>query len=277
MSTSKIRICLAGVTGWTGRALCQGILSDPELALTGAVAKRGAGSTVREALGAGPGLPIAGNVREALQAGADVLIDYTSSSVVKANALAALEAGVSVVIGTSGLTAHDYQEIEKAALAHGRGVIASGNFSITAALVTRFALMAAEHLPRWELLEYHTAGKVDIPSGTVRELAERLGPLKGRAPQAGAEPRAISELNGPKEARGAEISGSRVHSIRMDSFISSFEAIFGLPHERITLRHDSGTGAEPYVSGTLLAAKKALETRGLIRGLDNLLFGPFKG
>ena len=217
-----------------------------------------------------------GAVREALKAGADVLIDYTSSSVVKANALAALEAGASVVIGTSGLTAADYAELEKAALARGRGVIASGNFSITATLVTRFALMAAQHLPRWELLDYFHAEKVDVPSGTVRELAERLGALKGRAPRAGHEPRAISELNGPKEARGADISGSRVHSIRMDSFISSFEAIFGLPHERITLRHDSGTGAEPYVAGTLLAAKRAPGTRGLVRGLDNLLFGPLK-
>jgi 4-hydroxy-tetrahydrodipicolinate reductase len=269
-----LRICLAGVTGWTGRALCKGILDDPGLRLTGAVARAAAGRTVKEALGAGPELKISENVREALAAGADVLIDYTSSSVVKANTLAALEMGVPVVIGTSGLTAEDFAEIEKAALARGRGVIASGNFSITATLVTRFALLAARHLPRWELLEYAPATKVDVPSGTVRELAERLGPLKGKVAQSGTEPRDLQSLKGAREARGAEIAGSRVHSIRLDSFVSSFEAVFGLPHERLTLRHDAGTGAEPYVSGTLLAAKKAPSTQGLVRGLDNLIFGP---
>jgi 4-hydroxy-tetrahydrodipicolinate reductase len=117
---------------------------------------------------------------------------------------------------------------------------------------------------------------VDVPSGTVRELAERLGELKGKAPRAGEEPRALSELRGPKEARGAEVSGSRIHSIRLDSFVSSFESIFGLPHERLVVKHESGSGAEPYVAGTLLAARRAPGMRGLLRGLDNLLFGEMK-
>jgi 4-hydroxy-tetrahydrodipicolinate reductase len=64
-----------------------------------------------------------------------------------------------------------------------------------------------------------------------------------------------------------------VHSIRLPSYLVSFEAIFGLPDERLTIRHDSGSGAEPYVNGTLLAAKRAVTTRGLVRGLDTLLFG----
>src|SRR4051812_2955418 len=99
--SNPLRICLAGATGWTGRALCAGILANPELRLTGAVARSAAGKTVREALGfAGDGadVRISASVREALATGADVLIDYTSSAAVKANALAALEAGVSVVI-----------------------------------------------------------------------------------------------------------------------------------------------------------------------------------
>jgi 4-hydroxy-tetrahydrodipicolinate reductase len=281
-TSNPLRICLAGITGWTGRALCAGILADPSLRLTGAVARSAAGKPVHEALGASSDVRISASVKEALAAGADVLVDYTSSSVVKSNALAALELGVSVVIGTSGLTAADFAELEKAALARGRGVIASGNFSVTAALATRFALMAARYLPRAEVLEYYPAGKTDVPSGTVRELAERLAPVRTAAFGAGEsaaralgnEPKALAGLKGPIEARGAEVSGTRVHSVRMDSYVSSFEVLFGLPNERLVLKHESGSGAEPYVAGTLLAARRAPSTKGLLRGLDNLMFGP---
>ena len=70
----------------------------------------------------------------------------------------------------------------------------------------------------------------------------------------------------------ATIEGTQVHSIRLPSYVIAFETIFGLPDERLSIRHDAGSGAQPYVSGTLLAARKVLEVRGLVRGLDRLLF-----
>jgi 4-hydroxy-tetrahydrodipicolinate reductase len=187
--------------------------------------------------------------------------------VVRDNVGAAVAAGKHVVIGTSGLTADDYAEIEREAIARGLGVVAAGNFSITAALAKHFSLLAARHLPSWEIIDYAGASKVDSPSGTARELAEALGDV---AESELAVP--IDRTHGPREVRGARIGGAQVHSVRLPGFVIAFETIFGLPDERLTIRHDAGSGAEPYAVGTLLAVRKVMETTGLIRGLDQLLF-----
>jgi 4-hydroxy-tetrahydrodipicolinate reductase len=175
---------------------------------------------------------------------------------------------VSVVVGSSGLTAEDFAEIDAAARDRGVGVVASGNFSLTAAMCQAGALLAARHLPQWEVIDYASATKPDVPSGTSRELAERLGQV--RAPEI-AFP--IEDLHGPREARGATVAGSQVHSVRLPGFVVSTEVVFGLPDERLTIRHDAGGTPEPYVAGTLLAARRAPEVAGLIRGLDALLLG----
>lgn len=259
-----IRICVAGATGWVGEALCPAIAAASDLRLVGAVARKAAGRPVPGI----PEVPISGSVAEALKAPTDVLIDYTHPGAVKANALAAIEAGVRVVIGTSGLSAADYADLDAAARKRGVGVIAAGNFSLTAALLQRFALIAAEHVPQWEVLDYASFTKPDVPSGTARELAERLGEL--RKPRLGV---AIEALHGPKETRGADIAGTRVHSVRLPSFVIAVEALFGTEGERLILRHEAGTSPAPYVAGTLLAARKVGEVTGLVRGLDRLLFG----
>src|SRR5207248_11106178 len=82
----------------------------------------------------------------------------------------------------------------------------------------------------------------------------------------------LEHTHGPKEARGVTINGTQVHSIRLPSYMIAFETIFGLPNERLSIRHDAGSGAEPYVAGTLLATRKVMEVSGLVRGLDRLLF-----
>jgi 4-hydroxy-tetrahydrodipicolinate reductase len=262
----SLAICLAGATGWTGRALAQGVLDAPDLRLTGAVARSVAGRDLGEALGREPlGVEVRADVKEAL-AGADVLIDYTSVEVVKANALAAIAAGVAVVIGTSGLTADDFAEIDAAARERGVGVVSAGNFSLTAAMCKAGALLAARHLPHWEIIDYASAGKPDVPSGTARELAEQLGEI--RRPELG---HPLETLHGPVEARGATVAGSQIHSVRLPSFVVSTEVVFALPDERLTIRHDAGGTPEPYVAGTLLAARRAPQLTGLMRGLDTLL------
>ena len=265
-----MKVCIAGATGWTGSCLAKTILSGQATGfeVSGALARSKAGQDLGAALGLAPAeVEIQANLADALE-GADVLIDYTSAAVVKGHALTAIERGVAVVIGTSGLDAGDYAEIEAAALARGCGVVAAGNFSLTAALAKHFALLASDHLPHWEVIDYAKGQKEDAPSGTTRELAEALGARNDNKLL-----RPIEEVIGPHEARGAQVAGTPVHSIRLPGYVVSFEALFGLPNERLTIRHDSGAGAEPYVGGTLLAAKRAVETEGLIRGLDTLLFG----
>ena len=124
-----LRICVAGATGWTGSSLIPAILDASDLTLVGAVARRSAGQDIGVTVGrAAAGVAIAASLAEALAVPTDVLIDYTKPEVVKGHVLTAIERGVSVVIGTSGLTAEDYVQIEAKARERGVGVIAAGNF-----------------------------------------------------------------------------------------------------------------------------------------------------
>jgi 4-hydroxy-tetrahydrodipicolinate reductase len=265
-ASRSLSVCLAGATGWTGRALVPAVLDAPDLTLVSAVSRSSAGRDLGEALDGGAlGVPVHGSVAEALDA-IDVLVDYTSATAVKANTLAAIEAGVAVVVGSSGLTADDFAEIDAAARERSVGVVASGNFSLTAAMCQAAALLAARYLPQWEVIDYASAAKPDVPSGTARELAERLGEV--RRPEVGFP---IEELHGPREARGADVAGARVHSVRLPSFVVSTEVVFGLPDERLTIRHDAGGTPEPYVAGTLIAIRRVRDLVGVTRGLDALL------
>ncbi len=261
-----VSVCIAGATGWTGRALVRGVLEAPDLVLRSAVSRSAAGRDLGAALEGDPlGVPVHATVAEAI-AGVDVLVDYTSATAVKGHALAAIEAGAAVVIGTSGLTAADFAELDAAARRRSVGVVAAGNFSLTAAMCQAAALLAARHLPQWEVIDYASATKPDVPSGTARELAERLGAV--RRPALG---HPIEALHGPQEARGASVAGTQVHSVRLPGFVVSTEVVFGLPDERLTIRHDAAGTPEPYVAGTLLAVRRAPGLVGLTRGLDALL------
>ena len=263
-----LNICVAGATGWTGRAVAEGVLAADDLTLVSAVSRSADGQDLGVVWsGDANAVPVFGAVAEALD-GVDVLIDYTSHGAVLGHTLTAIRNGVSVVVGSSGLDADEFAEIEAAALEQEVGVIAAGNFSVTAALAQAAALLAARHLPSWEIVDYASASKSDAPSGTSRELAERLAEIK--APENDVP---IPETAGQVEARGATIAGSQVHSVRLPGFSVSTEIVFGLPDERLTIRHDAGSSAAPYVGGTLLAARAVTGRRGLTRGLDTLLLG----
>jgi 4-hydroxy-tetrahydrodipicolinate reductase len=264
MPMPSLGICVAGATGWTGSAVAEAVHAADDLELRSAVSRGAAGGGLH-------GAPVYSAVEEALD-GVDVLIDYTSHDVVKAHALTAIGRGVAVVIGTSGLTAGDYAEIDRAARERGVGAIAAGNFSLTAAMAQAAALLAARHLPSWEVIDYASATKPDAPSGTAREIAERLGRVRPPHME-----RPAADTAGAPEARGATIAGTQVHSVRLPSFTVSTEVVFGLPDERLSIRHDAGSSAAPYVAGTLLAARAAPGRVGLTRGLDALLLDDNSG
>src|SRR5215472_2425127 len=233
-----INICFAGLTGWTAPPILAAIDAADDLMLTSRVSRSAA-----------------------------VLVDFTSAAAVRVNAWAAVETGVHVVIGTSGLTGDDYAELDRLARDRGVGVIAAGNFSVMAAVLRRAAAMAARHLGHWEIIDYASDTKPDVPSGTARDLAETLSQVREPA-----RALPLAELEGPAEARGAEIGGARVHSVRLPSFVVSTEVVFGGPGERLVMRHDPGLTPAPYVAGALLAVRKVADAVGVRRGLDSLLF-----
>lgn len=266
-----IRIILAGATGWVGRALTPAIAATDDLELVAAVARSHGGSDLGTVLG-GPasGVPVFATIEEALKVPADVLIDYTKPGAVKAHVAAALNAGLNAVVGTSGLGAADYAELDALALANGKGVLAAGNFSITATLLKRFTLEAAKYVADVEIIDYASASKIDAPSGTGRELAETLAGVR-----LAATTRPVSEVTGVPETRGGAFGEGkrevRVHAVRLPSFVLAVESVFGAPDERLTIRHDAGSSAAPYVAGTLLATRKVAGWTGVRRGLDTLL------
>lgn len=263
----KLNVCIAGATGWVGKPLCLAVSATDDLRLVGAVSRTHQGRNLKDVVGdPNLDLTISGSVAEALDTPTDVLVDYTKADVVKANAMTAISEGVHVVIGSSGLTDEDFIEINQAALDNKVGVIAAGNFAITAVLLQRFACEAAKYLSHWEIIDYASDTKEDAPSGTTRELAFRLSEI--RKPEV---THPIDETIGEKESRGATLSGSQIHSLRLPGYVISVEAIFGAQEERLTIRHDAGSGAEPYIQGTLLAIREVRNHVGLIRGLDKIM------
>jgi 4-hydroxy-tetrahydrodipicolinate reductase len=263
----SIRVCLAGATGWAGSALARAIAHTEDITLSAAIARRHAGGNLGDVLGE-PAIscPIYATAAEALANPSDVFFEFTRPEVAKVNVLAALQSGAHVVIGTSGLSDSDYADIAAASQKSQRAVLAVGNFALTVVLLQKFAEIAARFIPQWEIIDYASDGKPDAPSGTVRELAYRLSRVRESeliVP--------LQDTQGVRETRGARLNGSQVHSIRLPGYTISAEVIFGMPDQQLSLRHDSGSSAEPYVDGALIAIRKVHTLTGLQRGLDSVL------
>lgn len=262
------RVCLAGATGWAGSAVASAISKLDDIVLVSAVSRTHAGKILGDVLNE-PRLtcPVCATAKEALTAyPCDVFFEFTKPDVAKSNVLDALQHGAHVVIGTSGLTDEDYNEIASAAEKVQRGVLAVGNFALTVVLLQKFAEIAAKFIPQWEIIDYASDTKKDAPSGTVRELANRLSKVRPSELTV-----RLDETQGVKETRGARMSGSQVHSLRLPSYTISAEVIFAMPDQRLTIRHDSGSSAQPYVDGSLMAIRQVGTFIGLRRGLDSVL------
>jgi 4-hydroxy-tetrahydrodipicolinate reductase len=264
---TNIRVCVAGATGWAGSALSKGIFDAPDLELVAGVSRSHAGQVLGEVLGIqGLNARIFQTQAEALVSQPQVVVEYTKPEAAKTNVIAALEGGAHVVVGTSGLGDDDYREIDEIARNVNRGVLAVGNFALTAVLLQKFAEIAAKYISHWEIIDYAHADKRDVPSGTALQLANRLSQVRE-----GQLDVPLDQVQGPRESRGARLQGSQVHSIRLPGYVISVDAIFGMPDQRLILRHESGTSAEPYVDGALLAIRNVGRLVGVHRGLDSVM------
>lgn len=262
-----IKVCIAGATGWAGSELARSLTSTADLQLVAGVSRKHAGRLLSDVLGeSAPACPLYASAEEALSTPCDVFVEYTKPHTARANILAALARGAHVVVGTSGLTESDFAEINALAVGKQRGVLACGNSALTMVLLQKFAESAARLISHWEIIDYAHDDKIDAPSGTARELAARLSRVRPPEPTI-----ALDDTVGSREARGATVSASQVHSIRLPGFVISAEIIFGLPDQRLSIRHDSGNSAKPYVDGAHLAIRKVAGLVGVHRGLDTVL------
>lgn len=262
-----IRVCLAGATGWAGSALSRAVFEADDIELVAAISRSHAGQVLGEVLDIkGLNTAVYATAGEGLATEPDVFVEYTKPEIAKANVLSALRSGVHVVIGTSGLGEEDYEEIDKVAQEVQRGVLAVGNFALTMVLLQKFAEIAAKYIPHWEIIDYAHSAKIDAPSGTARELAQRLSRVRESHLDV-----PLEKMQGLKESRGVRLEGSQIHSVRLPGYVISVDTIFGMHDQKLLLRHEAGSSAEPYVDGALLAIRKVGELVGVHRGLDSVM------
>ncbi len=197
----------------------------------------------------------------------DVMVDFTVPEAALPNIRAALEAGVIPLVGTTGLSPADLDDVRSLCEKHATAALVAPNFALGAVLLMRFAAEAARYLPDVEICEMHHEKKLDAPSGTAARTAELIAEARTGIP-AGDAPGAFEKFAG---ARGGRAAGDiPVHSLRLPGFVASQEVIFGAPGQRLSLRHDSIDRAS-FMPGVILAIRKARTLSGLVVGLENLL------
>jgi 4-hydroxy-tetrahydrodipicolinate reductase len=241
-----MRVAVAGALGRMGRVTCAALAAAGDVELVGGFARERAGEQLADVLQ----LPRpAGSLYSDLAAfyeGArpEVVVDFTVQPVTLEVATAAVERGVSPVIGATGWS--DENQAKLAALCERRGVSAAlvPNFAMGAVLMMRFAETAARYFPTAEIMELHHDAKLDRPSGTARLTAARM-----------------------RAAAGRDVP---IHSVRLRGAVAHHEVLLGGEGEVLTLRHDS-LSRESFMAGVLLAVRGVRAQRGLVLGLDPFL------
>ena len=243
-----IRVCVAGHRGRVGGILAAAFQAEPDIDYVGGVTR---------------GDDLASFLHEKRP---QALVDFTRPSEAVHNALAAVAAGASPVVGTTGLSAADVDKLETACAQMKIGGIVAPNFAVGAVLMMHLADIAAPHFEAAEVIELHHAGKLDAPSGTALSTARRLAARRKEKPFAHRK----AEKETLAGTRGGEEGGVAVHSVRLPGFVADQEVIFGLPGQTLTITHRT-TSREAYVPGVLLAIRRVTAEPRFYRGLDELL------
>ncbi len=201
-------------------------------------------------------------------AGAEVVVDFTTPDVVMDHVHWCIDQGINVVVGTSGFSETRYERVRQwLSRKPGLGVIVAPNFAVGAVLMMEFAARAARYFDSIEIVEMHHPAKVDAPSGTAVRTAEMVAAArtiagKGPMPDATKE-----ELVG---ARGTDVNGVRIHSVRAAGLVAHQEVLLGTDGETLTIRHDSHD-RKSFMPGVLLAVRSVRTRPGLTIGLGPLL------
>jgi 4-hydroxy-tetrahydrodipicolinate reductase len=259
-----IRVGVFGAGGRMGSTVCRAVVSDPELQLVAAVDPLHAGIDLRGVTGADlPGLQVSPDVASLARAEAQVAVDFTHIDAARANLAWCAANGVHAVVGTTGFTPADYEEL--ATRFTRSNCFIAPNFAIGAVLMIRFAELAAPYFETAEIIELHHDQKVDAPSGTAVHTAERMA---GRSPDWAPDPTSKEVIAGTRG--GAGPSGIRIHSVRLRGLVAHQEVLLGTMGQSLSIRHDSYDRAS-FMPGVVLAVKAVASHPGVTVGLDALL------
>ncbi len=242
------RVAVIGAAGRMGSATCAAIEAAPDLELS---------SRLDVGDDAGAGL-----------ADADVAVVFSVPATAPDHVLTCIRARVHAVVGTTGWTPESLAAVADAlGEAPATGVLIAPNFALGAVLLMQFAAEAARHFESVEVIELHHPDKVDAPSGTARHTAEAIARARAEAGQDLPPDATTSQLDG---ARGALVSGVRVHSVRLRGLVAHEEVLLGGPGEQLTIRHDSFDRSS-FMPGVLLGIRTVASRPGLTVGLEHYL------
>jgi 4-hydroxy-tetrahydrodipicolinate reductase len=246
-----------------GRLVARTVHGSDDLSLVAAINPSFEGRPLGPIAGIETDLSIATSLDELLDAEAEVAVDFTQPDAVMDNVRYAVDHGVHVVVGTTGITPERLEEIEGclAAQSGDVGVVVAPNFSIGAVVGQRLAEEAARFFPAAEIIELHHDQKLDAPSGTAAATARRI---------AAARAEAWRGPEGGESFRGGDVEGVRVHSVRLPGLVAHQEVIFGGEGQTLSIRHDAPDRTS-YMPGVLLAIREVVNRPGLTVGLDPLL------
>ena len=262
-----IRVGVVGGYGRMGREVCRAVAEDPECVLVAAVDVNGCGESVGALIGHSDlKITISDELDALTDAEVDVAVDFTHPDAVMDDVRWCVRHAVHLVVGTTGLSSADLDEIRALIEEEGSesNVFVAPNFALGAVLMMRFAAAASKWLPAVEIIELHHDGKADAPSGTALKTAEEIAKARDEGPQASPSKEVVPGV------RGGEVAGIHVHSVRLPGLVAHQEVILGGPGQSLTIRHDSYDRAS-FMPGVLLAIKNITKHPGLTYGLENLL------
>jgi 4-hydroxy-tetrahydrodipicolinate reductase len=263
----QIRVLVSGACGRMGREVVKTVLNDEQMNLVGAIDQMHAGKDIGMMVGGeATGIVVENNLQQALERyRPDVMVDFTTPATVIDNLRAAIKSGIHAVVGTTGISNDDLEEIAGLCEQYQANALVAPNFAIGALLMMRCAAMAAKYFPQVEIIELHHDQKLDAPSGTSIKTAEMI--LAGRG-EMEIHPVGEEKIQG---VRGGEMNGIHLHSVRLPGLIAHQEVIFGGEGQTLIIRHDS-LSRESFMPGVALAVKKIIENPGLTYGLEKFLF-----
>jgi 4-hydroxy-tetrahydrodipicolinate reductase len=258
-----IRVGVFGAAGRMGSTVCAAVVADPELELVAAVDPQHAGLDLRVAAKVDSDLHVAPGAEALLEAGAEVVVDFSVLAASRENLAFAAEHGIHAVVGTTGFTEADLDGFRDAFTRS--GCFIAPNFAIGAVLMMRFAELAAPWFETAEVIELHHDQKIDAPSGTAMLTVERMAAASSSwAP----DPTTTEVLPGARGSKGP--AGIPVHSVRLRGLYAHQEVLLGTAGQSLSIRHDT-YDRTCYMPGVILAVKRVAERPGLTVGLDTLL------
>ncbi|RHW39301.1 4-hydroxy-tetrahydrodipicolinate reductase [Lysinibacillus yapensis] len=264
----KIKVAIAGSRGKMGSAAVRTVYNHDGLELVAALDYKQVGESLAELEMFPPNFdaPIYTDLTQLItETKPDVLIDLTNPESVYEHTKVAMLHNVRTVVGTTGFTDEQLEELTNLAKTNKVGCIIAPNFAIGAVLMMKFAQEAAKYLPHVEIIELHHDRKLDAPSGTAKKTAQMIAEVR-EARKQGHE----FEKETMPGARGADFEGMRIHSVRLPGLVAHQEVLFGGEGQMLTIRHDS-YNRESFMDGVVYCVEKVMNLEELVYGLENIL------